>query len=93
MTNKILTLIGLALTLVGAALLYFYAVPRGEIGGVILYGPLALDTSDGPSDESWKPKADRLIKRSTTLSRSGFALIALGTLLQIVGVVVDASDG
>ena len=74
----------------GAVLLFFYAVPRKKIGNVILTGIQAIKVEGPPSpyDEpsKWQSKADSVLRRATVFSRLGFALVAIGTQLQIVAV-------
>lgn len=86
----VFTLIGLGLTLAGAGLLFFYGLPRRRIGDVYVFGDLAVRTS-GPGspepspDNEWKGVADRLLRCAALLNRAGFALIAVGTFLQMLG--------
>lgn len=87
---KILTTVGLILTLIGASLLFFYGLPKKKVGNVIISGETAMKFKpdkgerDVP-DSEWKPIAERFQSRAKKLNSSGFALVAIGTLLQIMG--------
>lgn len=87
---KLVASAGLLLTLAGSALLFFYGLPTTAFGNVKIIGDMAmsLEGKPGADDDpgSWMPKATAFRKRSVLLNRSGFALIALGTLLQLVAV-------
>lgn len=84
-----LALTGQVFTLMGASLLFFYGLPRKKYGNVIITGSTAFKFSpesgerDIP-DSEWHPIADRFLKRTKRLNRTGFALVAVGTLLQII---------
>jgi hypothetical protein len=89
-----LTLFGLFLTLVGACLLFFYGLPKKKIGNVILYGDMAMkfddkDVPDTPETE-WGPKFASFQRRAKVLNSAGFALVAVGTLLQMVAIICKA---
>jgi hypothetical protein len=84
------SLVGLLLTLGGACLLFFYGLPKKKIGNVVIYGISAMQYSDPqerdvPKSE-WQPIANAYWRRAKILNSTGFALVALGTLLQVVGV-------
>ena len=83
------TFIGLSFTLIGAFLLFFWGLPQKKIGNVILFGPLGMSYRDPqerdvPASE-WQPIADAFGRRAKKLNQTGFGLVVLGTLLQIVG--------
>ena len=82
--------VGLLFTVVGACLLFFYGLPKKRIGNVFVLGVQAMKLSDSkerdlPNGE-WQPIVDVFLKRAALLNRTGFALVALGTVLQMVGV-------
>lgn len=90
-----LTVLGLILTLVGAALLFVYGLPQKRVGNVMIVGLQSIKWTPGPGERDtpeseWQPKANRFLSRAKFLNRLGFALIAIGTLLQIIAVVRDA---
>jgi len=84
-----ITFTGLLLTLIGACLLFFYGFPYKKVGNRIIYGKMAIKFS-GPNerhlhDAEWQPIANAFLKRAKLLNRTGFGLVAFGTLLQMVG--------
>lgn len=87
-----LTFFGLLFTLVGAALLFFYGMPRKTYGNVIISGESAFKVApevgekDVP-DHEWQPIADKFHKKAKLLNSLGFALIAIGTLIQMIAVI------
>ena len=89
MANE-LAFIGLFLTLIGAFLLFFYGLPKKKIGNRIIWGNMAIDAADPNEqdvpDSEWQPIATKFLKRAKILNRTGFALIAVGTLLQMVAI-------
>lgn len=90
---EVVTFIGLSLTLIGACLLFIYNLPQKKIGNVIITGDTAMkyvqDSNERDIPESeWQPIADRFIKKAKILNRTGFGLLAVGTLLQMVAVYV-----
>ena len=90
-----LIFIGLFLTLIGACLLFVYGLPRKKIGNVIISAETAmkhepnLNERDVP-DSEWQPIANRFQKRARFLNRTGFALVAVGTLLQMAAICASA---
>jgi|GEM_PF-1304163 len=89
MSASTFTLVGLLLTLVGACLLFFYGLPKKRIGNVLLFGVTAMEFEDSKArdlpDSEWQPLAGAFLRRIAILNRLGFALVALGTVLQVVG--------
>lgn len=83
MVGKILTSVGLVMTIVGATLLFVYALPK-KIEGVIIWGPLALGA--GESADSPGPAATSHYNRAWMCSKLGFGLVGAGTVLQLVAV-------
>jgi hypothetical protein len=85
-----LTFYGLGLTLFGAALLFFYGLPTKKIGNVVLWGITAMKYSDPEEpdvpEDQWQAAANKFQRRAKALNRSGFALIAMGTALQMIAV-------
>lgn len=84
-----LNLAGLTFTLIGACLLFFYGLPRKRIGNVLVVGDTAFKVSPEPNESSvpdgqWQSDASRFLARAKSLNMLGFALVALGTLLQMV---------
>jgi hypothetical protein len=84
-----LTLAGLLATLLGAGLLFFYGMPQKKVGNVMLYGNFALKHEPDPGqqdvpDSEWKPVFDVFAKRARRLNKTGFGLVAAGTLLQVL---------
>lgn len=87
--SRCLTLAGLFLTLVGAGLLFFYGLPKKTIGNVTLIGDTAMKWEAGSGEpdvpvEEWQREFDAFRDRATVLNRLGFALVSVGTLLQLV---------
>jgi hypothetical protein len=74
------------MTLAGAALLYLHAVPRRNVGGLHVFGPLLIQTSDKPT-QSTLDDLGKQVDRSAKFSRLGFGLLTLGTLFQLLGVL------
>jgi len=90
MANE-LAFIGLFLTLIGACLLFFYGLPRKKVGNRIIWGDIAIKYAADPNerdapDSEWQPIATKFLKRAKKLNGTGFALIAVGTLLQMVAI-------
>jgi hypothetical protein len=84
---------GLLLTLIGASLLFFYGLPRKKLENVIVGAnhvevlePIGSERNVPESE--WGPFARGFQKRARTLNRTGFALVAVGTLLQMAAVCV-----
>jgi hypothetical protein len=87
--SRFLTIAGLFLTLVGSALLFFYGLPKKTVGNVVFIGDTAMkfDAAPGQEDvpaEEWQPAHESFRKRAVLLNRTGFAFVAVGTLLQLV---------
>jgi len=88
-----LAFIGLLLTLVGACLLFVYGLPRKKFGNVIISGETAMKYAPAPNERDvpeseWQPIAHRFQRRAKLLNSAGFALVAAGTLLQMVAICV-----
>jgi len=88
---------GLLLTLIGSALLYKFSIPEWQIGSHYYWGPTHVDLHNaGDSLEGYipSPEADRLSEermvRFRLFNRGGFALIAAGTVLQLLAVLSSA---
>lgn len=86
---------GLFLTLVGATLLFFYGLPRKKLGNVIISGETAMKHAPDPGerdvpDSEWQPIATAFQARAKKLNATGFALVAAGTLVQMVATCVAA---
>lgn len=86
---KWLSALGLSLTLVGASLLYVFAVPQKTVGNVILFGSLAVQVNPDVDEKSltpeeWQPVANRILDRCKLWSRVGFGCVAIGSLLQLI---------
>ena len=87
---KLLAVLGLSCTLAGAVLLYLYVPQKKNIGNVNLFGDMAMRV-EGPAssyDETakWQAAAVAFLDRARLLSQIGFALIAVGSVLQIAAV-------
>ncbi len=76
----IFSCVGLSFTLVGAGLLFFYGLPDKKIGNATVFGVFMIGDSH---DTAAVEQIDRYRKRVKRLNRTGFTLIAVGTLLQI----------
>jgi hypothetical protein len=90
---KILNVLGLFISLVGAGMLFFRSTRKLHIGDLVItpdiewqnnidLGPSAVLPPEG------SPTANRLWRRWRYLNSLGFGLIALGTFLQILGTVL-----
>lgn len=93
MNAEALLLFGLFLTLIGASLLFVYGLPTKKIGSVFIFGVTAISFVEGSNEpsttpEEWQPKANAFLRRAKWLNRTGFGLIAIGTLLQMAAVYV-----
>ena len=92
--QNVLTLSGLAATLVGACLLFVYSLPKKKWENVLVFGELTITTDDKGArnvpKEEWLPKATAFQRRARVLNSVGFALVAIGTLLQMVAVLGSA---
>jgi hypothetical protein len=89
-----LAFLGLFLTLVGACLLFFYGLPQKRIGNVIVQGTTAMQYVPDPGEPSvppteWQPIADKFLKRAKVLNSAGFGLVAVGTLMEMLAIVVS----
>lgn len=89
--GSILSFVGLSFTLVGAALLFFYGLPVKRIGHVTIFGLTALevagDVESKLAPEEWQRQANAFLARAKVLNRAGFGLVAIGTLLQMIGIL------
>lgn len=86
---------GLFLTLIGACLLFVYGLPRKKVGNVIISGETAMKYAPEPNerdvpDSEWQLIANRFQKRAKVLNSTGFAFVAVGTLLQMAAICVSA---
>jgi hypothetical protein len=93
--RDLLTLLGLFLTLCGAALLFVYGLPRKQVGNVVIFGDTALKHSAAPgerdvADAEWQPIADRFQRRAKRLNCTGFGLVAAGTALQMAALLLPS---
>lgn len=92
--KDIFSLAGLSLTLIGACLLFFYGLPKKKIGNVVFYGDMAMqfDDKDHPDvpESEWGPKFASFQRRAKTLNSAGFALVAIGTFLQMLAILCKA---
>lgn len=91
MNAQLLTFVGLSLTLAGACLLFFYGLPRKKYGNVLITGEnvFIVEPDAGEAEvppEEWQPVADRFQEKAKRLNSLGFALVAAGTLLQMLAV-------
>ncbi|MFB2712609.1 hypothetical protein ACE1BU_17325 [Aeromonas veronii] len=82
---------GLLLTLIGATLLFFYSLPKKKIGNVIIEGDTCMQFDAEPNerhvpDPEWQPIATKFQRRAKILNSTGFALLAAGTLLQMIAI-------
>lgn len=94
-TAQLLAFFGLGFTLVCAALLFFYGLPKKTLGNVVVYGDMMITADAKPgetelSPEVWQPQATAFLRRAALLNRTGFALIAIGTVMQMVAGWPDA---
>jgi hypothetical protein len=84
------SVVGLLWTLAGACLLFFYGLPTKKIGNVVIHGMSAMRYSDPRERDvpqcEWEPIANSFLKQAKILNRLGFGFVALGTVLQIVGI-------
>lgn len=92
--SKTLTVVGLFLTILGASLLFFYGLPRKKVGNVIISGETAVKFEPGLGDRDvpdseWKQIATQFQARAKRLNSTGFALVAIGTLLQMIGLYTE----
>ena len=89
-----MTLAGLFLTMIGAGLLFFYGVPKKKMGNAILDGEMMMQFQDesvpNVPESEWGPKFNSIINRYKVLNRTGFALLAVGTLVQMLAVLCKA---
>jgi uncharacterized protein YjeT (DUF2065 family) len=89
-----LTFVGLALTLVGATLLFFYGAPRKKFQHVFI-GVDSIRIADPLQgerlvpDAEWKEVAKKFQARARVMNRAGFASVAVGTLLQMIAIVCE----
>jgi len=83
-----LELIGLYLILIGSTLLFFYGLPVKKKENVLVFGLIAYELSPDLNKDThkWQKSANKFLKRAKFLNRSGFALVFIGTLLQIISI-------
>jgi hypothetical protein len=77
---SVCNLVGLACSMVGVILLFWYALPEAPLGG-----PAALATGQGGGPE-WQAE----MQRYHTLAIVGLALVLIGTLLEAVPPICTA---
>jgi hypothetical protein len=81
-------IVGLWLTFVGAALLFVYGYPFKKLSSsIFVIGPTVSNTDPLPGqpeeNRDWQALANPFMWRAKWLNRAGFALVSVGTLLQI----------
>jgi hypothetical protein len=92
--EEAISMLGLCLTLAGASLLFFYGLPKKKWGNVIIYGSAVIkyEPDEGERDipeSEWQPIADEFQKKAKLLNSTGFALVAAGTLLQMIPIAIS----
>jgi len=91
MTVKLVAATGLSLVMIGSTLLFFYGFPTTTIGNTRIIGELAVLTDGEPKPEDdpavWQPAASAFLQRAKLLNQTGFGLITIGTLLQLLAVL------
>jgi len=92
-----LCIIGLCLGFLGAAWLVRYNVSWKVLGNVVVYdiGEGYMVKTAGPpspydNQQVWERDANRFLKWTRYMKRFGFALLALGFLLQLLGVLISS---
>lgn len=75
--------------LLGATLLFFYGLPTQQFSNVIVIGDqvVSWDGPGGPVSAESIDEIRRFQRGARALHRFGFSLLALGTLLQMIGAV------
>lgn len=86
-----LAFLGQLLTFAGSSLLFFYGLPRKKLENVIVGANHIevlhpIGTERNAPESEWLPFARKFQKRARILNRTGFALVAIGTVLQMIGV-------
>lgn len=94
LANK-LAITGALIAFVGACLLFVYGLPRKKIGNTIIGAETVIqfepdDKHRNVPDSEWQPIANRFQKRAKILNSTGFALSAIGTLLQMAAIYLSA---
>lgn len=87
-----IALAGLLLAFLGAAILWANTDPRREVPGAVIT-PWQILSTAGPPTEEHHRLADQLHKTYTRMHRLGFALIALGALMQGAAVFMSIGFG
>lgn len=69
--------------------MFFYSLPKKQIGNVLLVGEMALIWAPKPGERSvptkeWQSTMTKFVRMSVILNRTGFALVSVGSLLQLV---------
>ena len=90
-----LAMLGTFISLIGACLLFVYGLPRKKVGNVIIGAETAMKFHPDAAhpdipDSEWQPIAGQFQKRAKILNSTGFALTAIGNLLQIAGIWASA---
>lgn len=91
--SKILNVLGLSISLIGAGMLFFRSIWRQQVGNTIITPDLVEqfqedETHPDIPQSKWSPIASKLWRRGRYLNGWGFGLIALGIALQIVGALL-----
>jgi hypothetical protein len=86
-----LAFLGLLLTLIGSAVLFLYGLPRKKLENIIVSANHVevlhpIGTERNVPESEWGPFARSFQKRARVLNRIGFALVAVGTALQMAAV-------
>ena len=92
--QDILTLSGLSLDLLGAVLLFFFAIPKKQVGNAVLEGETMYQLDDPAlrhvHPEEWEPKFNATIDRAKLLTKVGFGSLVIGALLQITALLLKS---
>lgn len=93
LANKF-AMLGPLISLIGVCLLFVYGLPRKKIENVIIGAETAIKFQPDAAhpdipDSEWQLIADQFQKRAKVLNSTGFALTAIGTLLQMAGIWVS----
>lgn len=91
--SKILNVLGLSISLIGAGMLFFRSVWRQQIGNTIITPDVVWQFQEDQGHSAvpqptWSPIGDKLWRRGRYLNGWGFGLIVLGTALQIAGALL-----
>ena len=91
--SRILNVLGLLVSLVGAGMLFFRSIWRQQIGNTIITPDFEWQFQEdlGHSavpQPTWSPVANKLWRQGRYLNGWGFGMIAFGTALQIAGALL-----